>query len=528
MGDSDIKSETGRGEDAPPMELASRIMRRGSEPLGMIDLRHPQQLYARTAGWVAQRFSLLDHWKTRYGNDEDSRAAQANLVFTSSGKASAESGALLSSHAQSPREMAQVSKPRSTMASPVAPAQPEKFRIRSHRESRESISRIATPSQVEQRSLPSPDSPAVKTNTPINPVNAPGSAAPEVIDMAQRVDRNRGYFSELPQRSPRGRSGVLGGERESRDTPPGAAEKNPAQQTGGYPLARRGAPAQPEMGEERTSASDREITQPLGNSPPASVTPPVRVMPLSRPVDTGESPSAPAPLVQRKDAKPVKVARARELTAPEISPPSTQIPLASPSTGIRQELPLPTAVEGATNRITSPVKTPAGQEETGVSPTAVNSPPSLPLVQRRSMGGVTATASRTGKDANPQTAIPGVTDQQAAATSEIRVASAIAPKPPLVWRTAVGPGIGAGVGGGDRSGSPSSINTAREMKVARQTDAAGSMPVTNTEIVTAAVKAPGAPPVNHHDVVQLAEQVSRILARQLAVECERRGRRGWS
>jgi hypothetical protein len=66
------------------------------------------------------------------------------------------------------------------------------------------------------------------------------------------------------------------------------------------------------------------------------------------------------------------------------------------------------------------------------------------------------------------------------------------------------------------------------MKVARQTDAAGSMPVTNTEIVTAAVKAPGAPPVNHHDVVQLAEQVSRILARQLAVECERRGRRGWS
>jgi hypothetical protein len=188
---------------------------------------------------------------------------------------------------------------------------------------------------------------------------------------------------------------------------------------------------------------------------------------------------------------------------------------------------LPAAVEGDTNRITSSVKTPIGHGETGAAPAAVNSLLSLPLVQRQSTGGVAATASRAVKDENPPTVAQEWTGQQAA-TSEIRVASSVAPKPPLVWGAAVGPGGGAGSGGGDQSGSPSSINTAGEMKAPRQTDTAGSMPVTNAESARPAVKAPGAPPVSHHDVAQLAEQVSRILARQLAVECERRGRRGWS
>jgi hypothetical protein len=547
MGDSDIKSETGRGEDAPPIELASRIMRRRTEPLGIIDAQHPQQLYARTAGWIARRFALLDHWKTRYGSDEESGAAQANLVFTSSGRSSADPTALLSNQVQLPRKAPQVKAPESTMASPVAQPPPERFRIRRHSGPKISPSQTTTPFQAEQKSLPSADSPVVKTNAPINAANAPGSVGSNEPMVSRSVDATRVASPEKAPRSteitetaqrfneshdyPLRRSPQLGGESDPQDPYPGGTEKNPVPKTGDYPLARHGATPPPKMSEERTPAGDREMTQPSGSSPPAAVGGPVRVMPLSGSINAGESSSGPTPLVRRRfneaDTGLAKAPRERELTVPETPLPSKQISSANQSTGVQQELLLPTAVEGVTKRITTPVKTPARhggiEPGTGASPVAVNSPPSLPLVQRQSTGETGAATPRAGKDANRQPMAPDETGQQAA-TSEIRVGSSAAPKPPLVWRTgAAGPG-----GGDDRSESPLSISTTGKTKKARQTDAIESMPVTNAESATRTAPAPSAPPANHPDVAQLAEQVGRILARQLAVECERRGRRGWS
>ena len=72
MRDSTEPIDTSKSDAPPQLELGQHLMRRHTEPLGVIDVRHPQQHYARTAGWIAQRFALLEHWKTRYGSDERS------------------------------------------------------------------------------------------------------------------------------------------------------------------------------------------------------------------------------------------------------------------------------------------------------------------------------------------------------------------------------------------------------------------------------------------------------------------------
>lgn len=64
-------------------ELTTRLLGRYVKPVGVIDTQHPQQLQARTAGWIAQRFGLLEHWRRRYESDESAPAADQSLVFAS-------------------------------------------------------------------------------------------------------------------------------------------------------------------------------------------------------------------------------------------------------------------------------------------------------------------------------------------------------------------------------------------------------------------------------------------------------------
>jgi hypothetical protein len=60
-------------------QLTDRLMSRYTEPVGVINTRHPQRIHARTAGWVAQRFALLDHWRTRYSDDESQEAPRSRV-----------------------------------------------------------------------------------------------------------------------------------------------------------------------------------------------------------------------------------------------------------------------------------------------------------------------------------------------------------------------------------------------------------------------------------------------------------------
>ncbi len=81
MNDPPIQPDAVQSEQ-PPHPLAERLLRRRAEPIGLIDVRQPQRIHARTAGWVARRFALLDHWRTRYGGDEPAPPASGEMVLT--------------------------------------------------------------------------------------------------------------------------------------------------------------------------------------------------------------------------------------------------------------------------------------------------------------------------------------------------------------------------------------------------------------------------------------------------------------
>ena len=70
------------GEGGGRGELTDRLLRRHNDPVGLIDVRHAERHYSRTAGWVAQRFGLLEHWKTRYDVGDSAAAGGAGLVLT--------------------------------------------------------------------------------------------------------------------------------------------------------------------------------------------------------------------------------------------------------------------------------------------------------------------------------------------------------------------------------------------------------------------------------------------------------------
>src|SRR5262249_31500119 len=83
MPDQPRQSEAVDADSAPPTELAARLLSRHARPVGVIDAHHPQQLRSRTAGWVAERFNMLDHWRTRYGGGEQAPSAETDLSLAS-------------------------------------------------------------------------------------------------------------------------------------------------------------------------------------------------------------------------------------------------------------------------------------------------------------------------------------------------------------------------------------------------------------------------------------------------------------
>lgn len=68
-------------EDTRAPEVAERLARRHSEPPGLVDVSAPRRQYARTAGWVAQKFSLVNRVRDRYGVAAAPTAAQPSFVM---------------------------------------------------------------------------------------------------------------------------------------------------------------------------------------------------------------------------------------------------------------------------------------------------------------------------------------------------------------------------------------------------------------------------------------------------------------
>lgn len=493
MKDSAMQMDAGAGEATLPTELAKRLLRRRTEPLGLIDVRQPQQHYARTAGWVAQRFALLDHWKTRYGSDEDASAANAGLVFAMPGQPIAEPSRVLASPTQLARVATQgvASQPSSASVAPSSP--PEQFRVR-------------------RRSPPPADADKVASNS------SDGSAA------TSRFQAARGEFlgADIPAIThqaaspsstlilPQRLAGHVEPEQETAGDATRHVERSSQREVSSPPEA--AAAPWPTAGPSGTTGISH-----LGSEMPsatAEVLPqtPVRVSHI-------EARSAALPLrLQRQpgEAAPGLVT-AQELTAPVVSTPTAEMVLAEPAAGPVHEPSALLGGESAVSGMTYVVVAQPGFAGMETTPVQSASPVSLPLVQRQAVD--SAPSAETAPDDGLY--------QRAAVAAEIRPTSASTSQPAMVWRQSANGSAAGGAG----SALPLGINAVPggELLVARQTTAAESPPSTNTESTTPAATTPmpTAPPANGIDIAHLAEQVSRLLARQLVVERERRGRRGW-
>jgi hypothetical protein len=62
--------------------LVQRLARRQSKPVGIVDVRSFQSQYAQIPGWLVQRFALLDQLQQRYSTSESTAADGSDLVFT--------------------------------------------------------------------------------------------------------------------------------------------------------------------------------------------------------------------------------------------------------------------------------------------------------------------------------------------------------------------------------------------------------------------------------------------------------------
>jgi hypothetical protein len=92
MNESPKQADASDSRDAQNSVLAERLLRRIDGQVGAIDVRRPQQLHSRTAGWVARRFGLLDHWRARYGDAYQALNAGGDMVFTAPIRPSLEIG----------------------------------------------------------------------------------------------------------------------------------------------------------------------------------------------------------------------------------------------------------------------------------------------------------------------------------------------------------------------------------------------------------------------------------------------------
>jgi hypothetical protein len=67
--------------DPEPSALIERLLRRYTEPIGIIDVRHAQAHHARIAGWIEARFPLLIELAARHGLSGEGEAGAAEFIY---------------------------------------------------------------------------------------------------------------------------------------------------------------------------------------------------------------------------------------------------------------------------------------------------------------------------------------------------------------------------------------------------------------------------------------------------------------
>src|SRR5262249_16330375 len=62
----------------PLSDLARRLLRRATAPIGVIDVRHAAELHARASLWPVRRLGLANELKARYGLAQDGGGTAAS------------------------------------------------------------------------------------------------------------------------------------------------------------------------------------------------------------------------------------------------------------------------------------------------------------------------------------------------------------------------------------------------------------------------------------------------------------------
>src|SRR5574337_314286 len=77
-------NEMDRRGDQPSL-LAARLIRRITHPIGVVDVRHPEEIYARAVTWLSERFPLLEPMTARCRNSDGVPFESSGFVFRMTG-----------------------------------------------------------------------------------------------------------------------------------------------------------------------------------------------------------------------------------------------------------------------------------------------------------------------------------------------------------------------------------------------------------------------------------------------------------
>ena len=487
----DTSDQTGPEADkvGESSQLTDRMLARHSKPIGVIDVRRAEQHYSRTAGWVAERFALLDHWKSRYDVDEG-RGAGGSLVFSSAPREAptrTSSGPTLSN-------MAQIARSAKPVASPPSgsPQQQQQYRVR-RRGAETTSAPGAADSRPGQPTPPLPSTVAIPNDGPPTRserqvLHSAGPKAPMIMREALKPSPGETARSS-------GSLDRINVEPVTRITPDPPAT----------------VPSRGESGASLVAVQ----RPPLGHSEPRTT-----------PVVRGESAApAAAPQPLRLQSTEPTLRRVTESRSPASARPALD-PLGSGRVVQRTAVEIPTSSElsGRDPQADSPVQEQRDHAAGHAIPPLVSPSAGSTLIQRRTSAG----------NAQNLHADDAVKPAQPPAPAAVPVARPDAPKSEMVWRkgndvdaSATGVASSPGISRSATGAMPLAVSRPPQSSTTlfRQTEIARvAEPAAGTSVEAAPAQAtPAAASTGQVDIAQLAERVGRLISRELAVERERRG-----
>lgn len=515
--------------------LLQRLAQRSTESQGVVNLKPFQSQYVRIPGWMVQRSALLDQLQTRYGNRKEGAAEGSEL-------------ALATAIPKPPREQLNPSTtalPSRTMAKPVSPAMSmaptsspsDKFHV---------SRKVAFPRTNPETSPKANPAPSASVSE-ASEESGGSEAAPFPQQSNNAVSKKAGeaggelFSIKRPAQSPLILPKRMGSE--TSESAPSETSDNSA----GVPIVGSEVSTQGSDLLKAAALRDRKTT-----SSPALGTDASLVLRKAAPVELDDSSDRLRPEESQSKSQLGNADSSGELPSfggenptdrgnnsaqPEITSTGVSVSRSAVKTNVpivfRKAVSVKSDEQTAKSAIapkegtqtSAVIRTTATQIQTnaiGVSSTRAQLSETLPLVQTQStpLGVQRHSESQSTTSERESDVIPAATahiPNRVALAAEIPTQKNSISQTTLVWRKST-----------DESSRPLSLSTTGNSStnngqaIARQTSTAFS-PIPTPQADTGSTLSNPPIPMPEVNVAQIAEQVSRILSRQLIVERERRG-----